>query len=291
LKQKTPEKNNRISGTLFIVATPIGNVKDITLRALEVLKSVDVIYAEDTRETGKLLKAHDIATKVVTYLGGYQRKIKIILDDLASGKNVALVSDRGTPCINDPGYEVVREAYKKGFRIVPIPGPNAALTALMASGFNADSFFYAGFPPKKGKFRHAFLERIAGEKGVVIFYESPHRLIKTLSELSEKGQTERECLLARELTKYHEELLKGTIAELIKKLEQRSSVKGEFVVILGPFSGNEVSTNDEALELACSLVKEGLAVKKVARIVSKFYGVSQKKIYEKLVEIDPTSNL
>lgn len=283
MKQKTPEKNSTCSGTLFIVATPIGNLKDITIRALEVLKSADAIYAEDTRETSKLLKAYSIATPVFTYLGGYQRKINVILDDLASGKNVALVSDRGTPCINDPGYEVVKEAYEKGFKIVPVPGPNAALTALMVSGFNADSFFYAGFPPKKGQARQDFIKRVAAEKGVVIFFESPHRLTKTLRELSENGQAGRECLLARELTKLHEELLKGTVAELIEKLEQRKSVKGEFVVVLGAFSGASISI-DEACEFARSLTKEGLAAKKAARIASRLYGVSVKEIYEKLIK-------
>jgi 16S rRNA (cytidine1402-2'-O)-methyltransferase len=283
LKPRIPEKNDPLAGTLFIVSTPIGNLKDITFRAVEVLKSADVIYAEDTRETSRLLKHYGITTPLKTYLGGYQKKIDLILNELASGKKVALVSDRGTPCINDPGYEVVREASKSGFRVVPVPGPNAALTALMVSGFNVDSFYYAGFPPKKGKEREAFLERLTAENKPVIFYESPHRLLKTLEDVLQKGLGERECLLARELTKLHEEFLRGSLKEVIAELKSKGKVRGEFVVVLGPFAA-EKENLATALKLSLRLIQEGLSVKKAARLASEIHSVPAKKLYEKLIK-------
>lgn len=281
LKQKIQEKAEK-KGTLYIVPTPIGNLKDVTLRALEVLKSVDIIFAEDTRETIKLLKQYGIKTEVATYLGGYHKKIEEILRLIFSGKNIAIVSDRGTPCINDPGYELVARAYENEIRIVPLPGPNAAITALEVSGFPTDEFLYLGFLPKKGKHRKSIIEFIAHERRVIVFYESPKRLLATLKDLQKEMEGDRFCLIARELTKAHEELIRGKLSEVIENLQNRSKILGEYVIVLGPFERTD-NLHLEAKKLACILTREGLQAKKAAKIASDFFNVNQRDIYEYLL--------
>ncbi|MCX7831495.1 MAG: 16S rRNA (cytidine(1402)-2'-O)-methyltransferase [Actinobacteria bacterium] len=281
MKQKIQEKVEK-KGTLYIVPTPIGNLKDITLRAIEVLKNVDFIFAEDTRETIKLLRQFGIKTEVATYLGGYHKKIEEILRLIFSGKDIAIVSDRGTPCVNDPGYELVAKAYENKVKVVPLPGPNAAITALEASGFPTDEFFYLGFFPKKGKQRKSIIEFIARERRTVVFYESPKRLLSTLKDLQIEIGDDRFCFIARELTKAHEELIRGRLSEVIEKLQSRSRVLGEFVVVLGPSEKIE-NLESEAVKLARLLTNEGLQPKKAAKIASNIFNVKQRVIYEYLL--------
>lgn len=216
---------------LSVVATPIGNLEDISFRALEALKKCDYIACEDTRRTKILLNRYDINTPLLSFHShSSNNKVKKILDLLKDKKHVSLVSDAGTPGISDPGYKITSEASKIGIKIEPIPGPSAFLTALQAAGIPINKFIYLGFLPiKKG--RKTLFEKLKGEDKTVVFYESPHRLLKTLKQIEEFLGKETQVILARELTKMHEEFLRGTAEELLKIFEEKS-VKGEFVVIL-----------------------------------------------------------
>src|SRR3989338_3584123 len=220
--------------TLYIVATPIGNLKDISLRAIETLKEVDFILAEDTRESFKLLNHYGIKKHLISYFQHSRlSKVEHILDLLIQGKNLALISDAGTPGINDPGGRLIEEVVKKfgeRVQIVPIPGPNAAITALSISGFNADKFLFLGYPPHK-KGRNKFFKEVAGSKHPVVFYESVHRILKTLAELNQlENLKDRQIMVARELTKKFETVYRGKIEEIIPQIENQKL--GEFVVIV-----------------------------------------------------------
>jgi len=216
---------------LYIVATPIGNLEDITLRALRVLKEVDYIAAEDTRHSGILLKKHEIETPTISFRGySDERKLNQLLDLLKDGKDIALISDAGTPGISDPGYKLITAAREQGTEVVPIPGPSAFLTALQASGLPTHQFLYLGFLPLK-KGRQKLLDSLKDEKRTIVFYESPHRLIKTLGQLDEKFG-DRPIAIARELTKIHEEYFHGTAKEALEYFDG-SKPKGEFVIMMG----------------------------------------------------------
>ena len=219
--------------TLYIIGTPIGNLKDITLRALEVLKEVDLILCEDTRVTKKLLEHCQIKKPLLSYHQHSKlKKVNYILELLKQGKNLALVSDAGTPGISDPGNLLVYEAIERlreKVEIIPIPGPSAATAAASISGFPMDKFLFLGFPPTKRK-RKKFFQEVIGSKYPVIFYESPYRIIKTLKELS-SFISDREVVVCRELTKKFETIYRGEIEEVIKEIE-KDIIKGEFVIIV-----------------------------------------------------------
>jgi len=225
---------------LFIVATPIGNLEDISLRALRILKEVDIVLCEDTRKTKKLLSHYDIKTSVLSYHQHSQiKKVNYIADLLEKGKNLALVSDAGTPGISDPGNKLIELLVKKNIdlAIVPIPGPSALIAAASVSGFPMDKFTFSGFPPnkkKRNKFFEELFRQLADSKLPVIFYESPYRIIKTLEEMNNKFQ-EKNCkaqiMVCRELTKKFETIYRGTIEEVIKNIKD-DKIKGEFTVIV-----------------------------------------------------------
>jgi 16S rRNA (cytidine1402-2'-O)-methyltransferase len=221
------------NGTLHIVATPLGNLKDITLRALEVLKESDLIAAEDTRRTHKLLSAYDLHTPLTSYHENNKvKKIPHLIERLQQGQQISLVTDGGTPGISDPGCELVREARQAGIPVVPIPGPSALICALSASGLAGDSFVFLGFLPRRKGRRKKILQEMKEQTRTVIFYEAPHRIKDLLVEI----QTilgERVAVLARELTKVYEEILSGTISELIDQLSNREP-KGEYCLLLSP---------------------------------------------------------
>ncbi len=225
-------------GTLYIVATPIGNLKDMTLRALEVLKAVDLVVCEDTRQTIKLLNHYNISKPLVSYFQHSKlSKIEYIGEQLAQGKNIALVTDAGTPGISDPGGILVNkltsEYVNKDIRIVPVPGPNAAITALSIAGFPADKFIFMGFPPHK-KGRNKFFEEVSQAKYTVVFYESTHRILKALEQLKNVLSPERQIVVCRELTKQFESIYRGEPEEILKILESdKNNQKGEFVVVVG----------------------------------------------------------
>ncbi len=220
-----------IKGMLYILSTPIGNLKDISIRALEILKQVDLILCEDTRVTQKLLSHYQIKAPLLSYHQHSQlAKQERILKELKADKNLALVSDAGTPGINDPGNQLIEYLLKElpELEILPIPGPCAALAGLSVSGFPADKFVFLGFPPVKKK-RKKFFQEVAEAKYTVVFYESPHRIIKSLSELDEA--TDKQIVVGRELTKKFETIYRGSIQQVIQQI-QKDKIKGEFVVIV-----------------------------------------------------------
>ena len=217
---------------LYIVATPIGNLEDITLRAINTLKKADLIVAEDTRHARILLNKYEIKTPVESFHAhSDDRKLKYLIGKLLEGKSVALISDAGTPGISDPGYLLIKATVKEGIDVVPIPGPSAFLTALSGSGLPTHQFLYLGFlPTKKG--RQKLLDSLADEKRTIVFYESPHRILKTLNELDTK-LGDRQIVIARELTKIHEEFFGGTAKQALEHFNKGVRPKGEFVVMVG----------------------------------------------------------
>lgn len=218
-------------GALYLVATPIGNLEDITIRALKVLRRVDLIAAEDTRRTRTLLSRYRIKVPTVSFFeGNEQRRAEELVAAMKGGRKVALLCDAGTPTISDPGFRLVRRATEEGLRVVPLPGPTALIAALAASGLPTDTFHFFGFLPPKGAKRRKRLEEIKAMRGSVILYESPRRLTKTLEELL-LHCGDRQAALARELTKVHEEVLRGRISELLSTLKERR-LKGEITIVM-----------------------------------------------------------
>ena len=219
-----------MKGNLYIIATPIGNLADLTFRAKDILEQVDLIACEDTRHTGILLKHYEIKKPTLSFHShSGQAKVDKILDYLNQGSDVALVSDAGTPGISDPAYTLIQAALENQIQIIPIPGTSAVITALCASGLPTDKFLYLGFlPVKKG--RQTIFKKIAESEYTVVFYESPHRLIKTLTQLKEYLKPEAKISVAKELTKIHETFYRGTLDEILKQLP--ASIKGEYVIMI-----------------------------------------------------------
>ena len=223
-----------MGGTLRLVATPIGNLDDLSPRAREALETADLVACEDTRRTGLLLSRLGVKRPLISLHEHNERqRVPGLLERLDAGEAVVLVSDAGTPLLADPGFVLVREAIARGIRVEPIPGPSALLAALVASGLPPLPFSFAGFPPAKGGKRRTFYERWSGLDHTVVFYESPHRIVKSLADLVEVAGPERPCSVGRELTKVHEEVLHGTVASLHAELAERDGVKGELVIVLG----------------------------------------------------------
>ncbi len=219
--------------SLYLIATPIGNLEDITLRALRILKEVDLIAAEDTRHSGILLKHFEISKPLTSYHShSNDRKVQQIVEQLQAGKNVALISDAGTPGISDPAWSLVQATLAAGIEIIPVPGPAAFLTALMGSGLPMNEFLYLGFVPAK-KGRMTLFESIKNEERTVILYESPHRIQKTLELMLTVLGGDRSIVLARELTKLHETFFRGTLQELLDSKEA-NKLRGELVLLVGP---------------------------------------------------------
>ncbi|MTI88704.1 MAG: 16S rRNA (cytidine(1402)-2'-O)-methyltransferase [Balneolaceae bacterium] len=217
---------------LYIVATPIGNLDDISHRAINVLKSVDYIACEDTRTSSKLFNAYQINKLTFSFhQHNEHKKIDHVMNILNANQNIALVSDAGMPGISDPGFLAIRAAHKEGHEVVVIPGPDAATTALVASGLPCDRYMYEGFLPHK-KGRQKRLKELADQERTIIFYESPHRVVKILTELCEHFEEERMAAVARELTKKYEEVVRGSLIELKTEFENRDSIKGEIVVVV-----------------------------------------------------------
>lgn len=236
---------------LYIVATPIGNLEDITLRAIRILKEVDYVFAEDTRVTKKLLNHLEIETTIYRYdEHTKQHQVENIVNLLKEGKNIALVTDAGTPCISDPGYEVVDEALKNDIKVVPIPGVSAMTAAASVAGVSMRRFVFEGFLPKK-KGRQTLLKSFADEKRTIMFFESPHRVVRTLKDI-EEFIGEREVVLIREITKIYEEIVRGTTKELIEKFENKT-LKGEYVIIV---RGNETEEKKEKVNKYAKDIEE-----------------------------------
>ncbi len=271
-----------MSGTLYTVATPIGNLEDITHRAVRTLREVDLIACEDTRQTRKLLDHYGISRPTVSYHEhNEQSRSTDLVADLQQGKNIALVSDAGTPLIADPGYRLVARAREAGIRVVPIPGPSAALAALSASGLPTDSFLFYGFLPAKAGQRRKALEEFRMFDMSIVLYEAPHRMLATLEEIATVLGS-RPIVLAREITKLHEEFLSGTAAELIEVLRTRGSVRGEFTIIIGRAETiqQQEGTIEEAVE---ELIRAGVGRMDALKQVARQRGLSKRDVYKEIV--------
>lgn len=271
-------------GTLYVVATPIGNMDDITLRALKVLQAVDRIAAEDTRRTGRLLAHHGLQTRLVSYHEHNERqRTAELLERLARGESIALVSDAGTPAISDPGYVLVHEAVQQGIPVSPIPGPSAVISALSAAGLPTDAFLFLGFPPRKSGRRQRELQSLAAESRTLIWYESPRRIARFVEEVHEIFG-ERFAVIGREMTKRYEEFLRGSLAELARALKGREDIKGEITFLV---SGCDRAHSDSALQIhdaICRGLQEGHKGHSVlAREIAATYGLSRREAYDMIL--------
>lgn len=273
-------------GALFLVGTPIGNLGDITLRALETLKSADIIAAEDTRQVKKLLSHYGIGKKTVTSYHEHNKTTKgpWLIAEIMRGRNIALVSDAGMPGISDPGADLVKACIGSGLKITVIPGPTALITGLVASGLDTGGFIYCGFFPREKKERKKLLEALSQEMRTIVFYESPHRLLRTLREIRE-AWGDRQCCVARELTKVYEEYLRGTINEVISGFEDRE-VKGEVtLVIAGRAKEDKKSVSyEEAEEMVENLVNSGLSRTEAVKKTAKLLEISRKELYSRVMK-------
>ena len=271
-----------MSGTLYLVATPIGNLEDITFRAINILKQVDIIAAEDTRQTLKLLNHYEISKPLISYHRHNEEvKVESLIQKLKDGNNIALVSDAGTPVISDPGEIIVKEAIKEEINIVPIPGACALINALITSGLDTKEFCFYGFLSLNKKIRKNKLEEIKKENKTIILYEAPHKLLSTLKDL-EKILDNRKIVIARDLTKIHEEFLRGTVPEILEKYPEP---RGEHIIIIEGNSKKEKDEeniiNDMSVNDMYKLYeKEGLSKNEIIKKIAKNKGVSKNEIYQ-----------
>lgn len=268
-----------MSGTLYVVATPIGNLEDISARALRILGEVDLIACEDTRHTRKLLDRYGISKPLVSYHEHNESaRAAELMIDLLAGKNIALVSDAGTPLIADPGYRLVEQARERGVMVSPVPGPSALLAALSASGLPTDSFVFLGFlPPKQGQ-RRKLLEEWKSLPATLVFYEAPHRILETLEDIAAIFGP-RHCVLARELTKIHEEFLRGTPSQLREALAERAAVKGEITAMIAKSA--EVESDEIPLDEAVQkLIQAGVPRMEALKTVARRRGLSKREVYK-----------
>jgi len=268
-----------VTGTLYIVATPIGNLEDITLRALRILKECDVIACEDTRQTRKLTEHFGIRKPVVSYHEHNERERATELTDrIAEGQNIALVTDAGTPLVSDPGYRLVQAAIERGVPVVPIPGPSAAIAALSASGLATDSFRFCGFLPAKSSQRRKMLEQWKHETCTLIFYETPHRIAEALEDITAVLGS-RPVVVARELTKMHEEFLRGTAVEIHAQLAARPSIKGEITLLIGKAEAPEADSTISIEDAVRAAEQQGLARMDAIKQVARERGLNKREVY------------
>ena len=295
-KKTTPSSNERngedaAPGTLYLVGTPIGNLEDITLRALRVLKEVDLIACEDTRHTATLLNHYGIEKPTISYHEHNEltRAAELVVH-LERGDNIALVSDAGMPGVSDPGYRLVALAVRHHIRVVPVPGASAFLSALVASGLPTDSFHFAGFLPARAGARRTALEAIRDSSRTEVFYEAPHRIVETLRDVVEVLGGDRHAVIAREVTKLHEEFLRGRADELLSQLKQRGEIRGEITLLIGkaqesaqmPASGKTIAQRVQEI-VRDDKLEEKAALKQAA----KEFGLSRSEAYRELQRCKP----
>ena len=277
---------NRDTGKLYLVATPIGNLEDITFRAINVLKEADIIAAEDTRHTLKLLNHYEISKPLISYHRHNEDvKKEVLINKLLEGQNIALVTDAGTPGISDPGEEIVREAIENNIEIIPIPGACALINALIPSGLNTKEFAFYGFLPLNKNNRKSVLERIKKEDKTVILYEAPHKLIKTLEDI-QASLGDIDCVLAREITKIHEEFIRGSINSILEKMKEKEAIKGEYIVLLD-LNNNVIKENDiknKTIEEQYKIYEsQGMEKKDIIKQIAKNKNVAKNEIYKLFV--------
>lgn len=270
-------------GRLYLVGTPIGNLEDITLRALRVLREADLIAAEDTRRARKLLAHYDIHTPLTSYhVHNEREKALAVAREVEAGKRVALVSDAGMPGVADPGFRAVEECVRRGLEVEVVPGPSSLTAALALSGLPLARFHCEGFLPPSRTKRRSRLMRLLGEGEALVLYEAPHRILETLHDLSELAP-KRTVVLAREMTKLHEEILRGTASELLEAMGERKP-RGEFVLVVAPGGEREEPPLAHLAEEVESLVRSGEPTREAVRAVAKKHGVSQRDVYRSWLE-------
>src|SRR3989304_8670 len=269
---------------LYIVATPIGNLEDITLRALRILKEVDIIAAEDTRHTKKLLLHYGISKQLTIYFEHNEvKKAEWLIAQLKQGKDIALVSDAGTPGISDPGYRLIKMAIENSISVISIPGPSAIISALSVSGLPTDSFCFDGFVPSKTGERQRFLSSLKGMEKTIVLYESPRRLLTTLADINNiLGDID--VVVTREMTKLHEEIIRGKISKILTDLSGRN-IKGEITILISPQSSEakeEIPLLDEIRKL---YEESGLPLKEIARIIAEKRGIPKREVYKEALKL------
>ena len=276
-----------MKGTLFIVATPIGNLDDITFRAVETLNSIDIVLAEDTRHSKKLLKHLNIEKPIRAFHEHNEReKTKASINELHSGKSIALISDAGTPLISDPGFSLVAQAKKEGLRVVPIPGASALIAALSASGLASDSFTFLGFLPSKKTARIKLLKTLLYQTKTSIFYESPKRILATLTDMHAIFGSSREVCLAKELTKVFETIRTDSIPNLIHYLNaDENNQKGEFVILISANDKIDIVDAESRLDSLLPILCAEMGASKAAKLAAKITGVDKKICYKKAIDL------
>ena len=270
------------TGTLYVVATPIGNLEDMTPRAIRILSEVDLIAAEDTRHSGKLLKHFGIEAKTEALHEHNERsQVPRLIDILQAGKSIAFITDAGTPLVSDPGFHLVRSARQAGLTVIPVPGACAAIAALSAAGLPSDRFVFEGFPPAKSAARRAVFEKLREEARTLIFYESPHRILESLKEMTEIFGSGREAVLARELTKQFETVRSGTLTELSEWVNRDPHQQlGEFVILIHGVPRAEREAVDEDAERVLKILLEELPVSQATALAAKITGLKKNRLYE-----------
>lgn len=271
------------NGNLYVVGTPIGNLEDITQRALRILKEVDIIASEDTRRTGVLLKHYGIRKKMVSYNEyNSKKRTEELLTQLRIGKNIALVSDAGTPCISDPGSYLVKRAREEGFKVIPLPGPSSVITALSVSGLNFRSFLFSGFLPERSNARAGVFENWRMYDHPIVFFESPHRIINTLDEIIESFP-DSHLIIFREITKIHEEVIEGRPEDVKRELLKRGSIKGE---LIGIISINKSEQSNILLrEVLSKLLDAGWTKEEIKNIIGVLKNASRNEIYREFLRL------
>jgi 16S rRNA (cytidine1402-2'-O)-methyltransferase len=272
----------KIKGKLYICPSPIGNLEDITFRVVRVLREADLVAAEDTRHTRKLLTHYEIHTPVTSFhQHSSPGQTEKLLSTILTGKNIALISDAGTPAISDPGQTLIKACIDQGIEVDPLPGPCAAITALSASGFPLASFTFKGFLPRKGTDKA--VSTLAAVEHPVVLYESPRRISALLSTLN-KHMPQREIMLARELTKLHQQLLRGKPGDLLAIVETGNLERGEYTVVLGPGQGKVAPGESDVLTLAEKFLREDMSVRDAAERISGETGLPRREVYQLLIK-------
>ena len=276
-----------MKGTLFIVATPIGNLDDITFRAVETLDSIDIVFAEDTRHSKKLLKHLNIVKPIRAFHEHNEReKTKVCINELHSGKSIALISDAGTPLISDPGFYLVAQAKQEGLRVIPIPGASALITALSVSGLASDSFTFLGFLPSKQTARIKLLKTLLYQTKTSIFYESPKRILATLTDMHAIFGSSREVCLAKELTKVFETIQTDSIPNLINYLvADDNNQRGEFVILISANDKIDIAETETRLDSLLPILCAEMGASKAAKLAAKITGVDKKICYKKAIDL------
>ena len=281
-----PFQECKMPGTLYIVATPMGNLEDITFRAVRLLKEADLIAAEDTRHSRKLLNHYNIATPMIACHEHNEEKMSTgLISRLTNGETIALISDAGTPLISDPGYKLVRMAGEAGITVVPIPGCNAAVAGLSAAGLPTDAFLFLGFPPKKQGKQSSALEAVKPQTATLVFYESPKR-IKALIARAIEILGNRNACLARELTKRYEEFIRGPLSDILAELEARDQVKGECVLFIQGADPDEAALSPEDLQaVILERLKENPRTGDLAKELAKTHNLPKKLVYDTILSL------